>query len=47
MTSIVIGASAFSGGISAELQGGKFKDGFKAAFIGSSLRYLYNVEPIA
>ncbi|VVM20456.1 hypothetical protein BSPWISOXPB_5096 [uncultured Gammaproteobacteria bacterium] len=35
-----IGASAFSGGISAELQGGKFKDGFKAAFIGSSLRYL-------
>jgi hypothetical protein len=37
-----IGASAFGGGISAELQGGKFKDGFKAGFISSSLRHLYN-----
>jgi hypothetical protein len=37
-----IGASAMGSGISAELQGGSFKDGFKAGMIGSSLRYLYN-----
>jgi hypothetical protein len=29
-------------GISTELQGGSFKDGFKAGMISSSLRYLYN-----
>ncbi|SSC11118.1 hypothetical protein BPUTSESOX_475 [uncultured Gammaproteobacteria bacterium] len=37
-----IGASAMGSGISAELQGGSFKDGFKAGMISSSLRYLYN-----
>ena len=37
-----IGASALGGGVSAELQGGEFKDGFKAAFVSSGLRYVYN-----
>jgi hypothetical protein len=37
-----IGVSAMGSGISTELQGGSFKDGFKAGMISSSLRYLYN-----
>ncbi|CAC9628195.1 hypothetical protein [uncultured Gammaproteobacteria bacterium] len=37
-----IGASAIGSGVSAELQGGSFEDGFKDGIISASLRHLYN-----
>lgn len=37
-----VAANSVAGGLSSELQGGQFKDGFKTSFITSSARAVYN-----